>query len=930
MQRNTVLTVATTVVAATCAGADHPHVLFDKADLKAIRQRVTAGLPRTAYDTVRRLCEGYAEAETLKPGRHDPLVYLGLAWRVSDDARYGKRLAAEVDRLREADPNAQGIDTLSQKARFDWALVYDLGYDVLSEPSRRWLHDLLVATAAKKHAALAANPVACPGLMLSNLNIPAVLAAARWGVAVVGEPGYRQEWLDRAAAGFRRIFSEFIGPDGACFEHGAYFHYGMSLDGNLMTWALTRKGHDFMEGTNLRKLPVWIAYETVPPESYWLPLGDCSLQPAGGATMRLLLTLMPDDPWMNRAVARMGDGVGATTQDVLAVILMHREPKPADPTGRLPRMKHFRQPNLVHLRSDWTPNALAASFSARWAWGHTHSDVGHFTLWSHGRFWATDSGYGHSASEAHNVVLVDGRGQPHPAAGGEILQAVESPMGALVEADATSSYRERYHGHFDWLTRGPVDGFARARRVFAVLWGDPDRGVPPYALVHDDVFKGRGTHTYDWTMQTWQDHAIELSGQTATIHCPLNDAWIQGPTDLADLPESKQHRILQPVRVPRDGLYDLWVLCRGDAHWRGAYINVWVDDRGVGYMPLRGPTWFWCKVSRRQAKLEAGVHRVAINQNPGKGSVRLKAVMLSSNPKLDPIERRLYNDETTASVLLGSETKIVGDKWRRVSSDRPQPRFGVRFLRPKVTLRQDIYDKTFRFREAHPRLFARAQGQDVRFLTLLYPHVGADKALAYRCRPNRYGYPHQVVWPGAVDYIGDRSEMKGSYGTDGTFFLVRCPTGAGHKPLGKYAGKTELPAGTQYLVANATRLRFEGQEMLAVTDPSQPGRSVVAYGVYVTVLCDGATLTVHAMTAPHAQWQISRHVEVQAFGPQVKEAVVNGKPTAFQRRAPCVVVRTRTQVFTPTRTWVTRRVQQWYDRLYRTRPVGTPARPAAP
>ena len=179
-----------------------------------------------------------------------------------------------------------------------------------------------------------------------------------------------------------------------------------------------------------------------------------------------------------------------------------------------------------------------------------------------------------------------------------------------------------------------------------------------------------------------------------------------------------------------------------------------------------------------------------------------------------------------------------------------------------------------------------------------------------------------MVWPGAVDYIGDRSEMKGAYGTDGTFFLVRCPTGTGHKPLGKYAGKTALPPTTQYLVANATRLRFEEQEMLAVTDGSQPGRSAAAYGAYATVVCDGPTLTVHAMTSPQAQWQISRHVDIKAFGPQVERVVINGKPAKFQRRGPCVIVRTRTEVFTPTRQWVTRRVQQWYDRLYERSPVG--------
>jgi len=622
---------------------------------------------------------------------------------------------------------------------------------------------------------------------------------------------------------------------------------------------------------------------------------------------------MPDNKGANLLARRVADAVGHSTWELISTIVLSRGPEEVDPKAFLPRSRYFRDYNQVHFRSDWGREALAAFIEARWQWGHIHEDIGAFTLWSHGRFWALDSGYGIPASEAHNLVIVDGKGMPRRAAGGEMLQYFDSKLATLAEADAARSWSEAYSGHFDWLSTYKVDSMARARRVFCVLWADEDLGIPPYVAVLDDIQKDGSEHRYEWLMGTWPDHRIEIGEHRATLSAPFNDRWLEGPNRPMDWSESHRHWIEHTLTTPTDGDYEVWVFCRGSDDWGGDYVNCWLNGKSAGYMPLSGPTWRWVKISRKRVSLKAGACTVKIDQRGSKSPVRLKWVAVTCDADFAPVEPRLYHNDTTVSAELDGGTKLVGE-WRWVEGKKPTPCLDVHFLNPSVSLRQDLFIGKGRWhKEVHPRLRALSESVNPRFLALLYPRTDAVPPLQTKCFPNRYGYPHEIHWPHAIDYVGDYTHRKSSgkgvtYGSDAQFFLVRVPTNDGVRPVSKYAGQSDFVPDTKYLMVNGNQLDFEGKELVGT-------EGLARYGCVATVARSGDELMILARTGLHAQWQVERNGTVRAYGPDLTTVVVNGKPAQFTREQEYVVVRVRTQVFVATRQKVTERIRARYEEI---------------
>lgn len=917
------------LVAGMASADPHPHLLFDRADIPALRERIQTGAPAAAFAQIKLACDKLPPDGPVEPGQYlDPLVSLGIVHHLSGETKYGARLAAEVERRRqEGLPLAEGTVSHEQspKTPFDWALVYDLGYDVLSAESRQWLHDWLVETARSEHARRYGTP-RWPRIMGCNWDPPMILQAARWGLAVHGEEGYDPVWAEAAARDFRELFSTWIGQDGECGEHGAYFGYAFHLDPGLKTWALHRKV-DILKGTHLPLAPEWIAYDTVPPVARWFPLDDCGLQPYNNYALYLTQALLPGNRLIDWHVARHGDAVGVYMQDVLAVLLLRREP--VDPTPPdLPRARWFRDHNLVHFRRDWTPDALAASFAIRWYGGHCHADMGAFTLWSHGKFWALDSGYGHSRGEAHNVVLVDGKGpfmeagSGQVAVGGTLLQFFDSPLATVTACDTADSWRYRFAGHGMAAGRRPYSaGLAQARRAFAVLWGDDAAGIPPYVLVHDNVFKDEAEHAYDWLLQTAKDHVIEIKERGAEIHCPFDDRWLEGPRGLTERTEILAHAIEQDVEIPEAGAYKLHLFVRGDEQWEGAVINAQIDGVAMGYAHTGGPTWGWVALSGKPVELQPGRHVVRLQQNASTHSPRLKWLMLSRKPDFDLLALvKPVDDADSITVAFGEATRIQGDGWKWVDGPAVPQALQVEFLLPeKIALRQDLYDLTTRWREVHPRLHAETTAQQARFLALLHPRAPDADPPILQTFPVRYAFQNQVVWPGAVDYIAESSVCRAGEGTDGTFAVVRIPTVGDIPPGNAHLNNIPaLPDDTAYLLVAGTKLKFKGDLVrLSIDQIDEINYHTVNCGVLATVARQDARLDIQVQVDPLAHYPLERDVTLDCFGPGVETVTFNGAPAVFERNDRWVRVRGRGRLHEDTLDRIRERTREDYERFRR-------------
>ncbi len=907
--------------------AGHPHLLFDRTDIPALKEKIKNGVPAAAFARLKDTCDQLPPTGPIEEGKYiDPLVALGIVYQISGEPKYGERLAAEVERRRvENIPLADGTVSheKSPNIPFDWALVYDLGYDRFTPESRKWLHDWLVETARAMHEARYAKPC-WPAIMGCNWDPPMILQAARWGLAVYGEDGYDPAWAELAARDFRELLSTWIGRDGECGEHGAYFGYAFHMDPGLKTWALHRKA-DILRDTNLAKTPEWIAYDTVPPVASWFPLDDCNLQPYNNYALYLTQAMLPDSRLMDWHVSRHGEVIGTYMQDVLAALLLRREPvSPLPP--ELPRARLFRDHNLVHFRSDWGPDAFAASFAVRWYGGHCHGDMGAFTLWSHGKFWAIDSGYGQRWADAHNVVLVDGEGpnmeggSGQVAVGGELLQYFDSPLATVTACDSTDSWRYTFAGHGVAGGRSPYSGgLAQARRTFAVLWGDDTARIPPYALVHDHLLKDDADHTYDWLLQTWNGHAIEIRERGAEIHCPFDDRWLEGPRGLTEPTEIAANSLEQDVEIKEAGDYSLYLFGRGDDQWNGATINAQINGKMVGYVAVSGPTWGWNAITRKPVALQPGKHTVRLQQNASRNSPRLRWLMLSRKPDLDlPTLVKPINDADSVTVAFGGTTRIQGDGWKWVDGSKDPAKLQVEFLLPeKITLRQDLYDRTARWREVHPRLHAETTTKAGRFLAMLYPREPGAAPLNVQVFPTRYAFRHQIVWPGAVDYVAEATLTTGGHGTDGTFAVVRVPIREGSPPGNAHLNNlSELPDDTQYLLVNGTKLQFK-RDLVKLTDDllGELNWQTSNCGLRATVARQGKRLEIQVQIDPLANYPLERRVRLECFGPGVETVTFNGEPATFDRDGKLICVRGKGRLHESTMERIRQHTRESYEQF---------------
>jgi oligo-alginate lyase len=136
---------------------------------------------------------------------------------------------------------------------------------------------------------------------------------------------------------------------------------------------------------------------------------------------------------------------------------LEREPIPAKP-----ELAVLHHSGYAVIRSDAdTEEGTVFAIKTGESWNHNHLDVGSFLLFSGGREFIIDSGYCvyskplynayYRQSHAHNVILLDGAGQPPDMIEfgtkfqGEIPVHLDTPNYKYVLADCTGPYMHLYH-----------------------------------------------------------------------------------------------------------------------------------------------------------------------------------------------------------------------------------------------------------------------------------------------------------------------------------------------------------------------------------------------------------------------------------------------------------------------------------------------------
>ncbi|UXP32620.1 heparinase II/III-family protein [Reichenbachiella agarivorans] len=206
-----------------------------------------------------------------------------------------------------------------------------------------------------------------------------------------------------------------------------------------------------------------------------VPFGDSGMEITGLGSVTLLWNLgfqkdryawyinQVNNSGNDREYLRLNSPEGLILHPDLPVL-------PSDYVPDLPTSILFADMGWATMRSSWEDNATLLAVKSGFTWNHTHADAGSFVVFHNGKYIIAESGkssYGnplyseyYCQSEAHNVVLFDGKGQNkrdpyygvvNPAS---LHYLVEGQNFKYVMANATGPYAQilaRNYRHFVWV-----------------------------------------------------------------------------------------------------------------------------------------------------------------------------------------------------------------------------------------------------------------------------------------------------------------------------------------------------------------------------------------------------------------------------------------------------------------------------------------------
>ncbi len=541
-----------------------------------------------------------------------PLETLAAAAVIIGDDKYGKPAAkALVNMARTLDVNSPEIEQGFFYTRTFYvralAFGYDWLYDYMTPEERRDVKITLLGFIEQIYNRSWTDDWGRHPLNRVWNWDPGLVSCAGLGLLALEDETEMAE--SAMLVQFRRHLRDYltfgIDFDGCGHEGPAYLSYGLGA-GVQFAEALRDKGYgDLFADTNWRLIAPWLAAEALPNRPVWNNLSDCSFGqiapcPVYMYTCGRLAELAKTDPvqpgerlsaqnptcsglkYVQHFSERPGDkrlSYGAMAElmgwswnrstdaqnpaafsdaSILAFVLFYEAcPVAADPAVYLPDSQFFRGRGLVvsrwggygkegfHLAVEAGPHAA----------GHDQADKGTFTLRAYGEDLAIDSGYGNDGepeksgtSFAHNVVLIDGKGQPcrwHNNSDGEITGFKTDDSFDWIRACAKGAWNYSY---FNWKKNPTGINVEKADRHYVFIKptksqptnNQPtnsqltdkqsrdkqssnnqsmgNQTIPPYLVIFDDFRMADGLEhdfTWQWHIQSEFVFDIQKSFWTA-------------------------------------------------------------------------------------------------------------------------------------------------------------------------------------------------------------------------------------------------------------------------------------------------------------------------------------------------------------------------------------------------------------------------------
>jgi len=744
-----------------------------------------------------------------------PIEMLAAAYMLTGDERYGKHAArALVNAARSVDHNNATLNEGFYYTRTFYvralAFGYDWLWDLLTPAERREVQSTLLGFVCSIHtASWSASWGNRPLKRVWNWDPGLVSAAGVGMLALEGETTTAEETI---IFELRRHLRDYltlgIDPDGCGHEGPSYLGYGIGAGPEFAECLRSQGRGDLFTDTNWKKIAPWLAAEILPDHTRWNNLSDCGhgmamssalsytygrvAELAGSAdsvsNTRLpapatqiipvdFLAQFSEKPGdrrisYNSHASILGwlwkDGLSQKIDSTLIswqlAFIIFYEPCPAAiPVEKvLPPAFHFRGRGMTVVRSGFETNDIHLAVEAGpHVAGHDQADKGSFTLYGYGADLAIDSGYGNDgealksgSSFAHNMVLINGRGQPmswHNQSSGKITGFHHSALLDWIRVDALDAWNFQLNAAME--KQPAAEPVEKANRSF--IFVRKSETSPPYLVVMDDIRKDGKPADYSWLWHIPSNRKfLKLADRWMCV--PL----IQQNMDVLTTPEDKNSGSARFILTAiENGTYRLGGLVRAGsepvsksdsffvsvngAKSIGWHLNCRGEFTWTGFMPEDAPQY-------HQFNLKAGEKLEIVVSTRERGAELAKLALM---PVTEPNDLNRHTEDKFIVQTAAQAELLKAPLIRKTIAFNHSN--GSLAVFPVTTSAEQyktaLYETS---REgSHPRLEHTVHDIEPRFLMVLIPFTPEMKLPEVKACQLTRGVSAIVKWPGCKDQI---------------------------------------------------------------------------------------------------------------------------------------------------------------------------------
>jgi hypothetical protein len=530
-------------------GANHPRLLFTSGESAALYSKVRdGGHDDDAYAVIRNAAVNVYPFYTMEELLDDdyglnPIPNLGLAGYLESPQDLSALALGRDITLYIADNYAVDTDPFGSSLRLrSLALGYDMFFETSSQAERDYVRGEIASYM---------------DMMTNNFNYEiwgyrpylgnkSMMVAASLGLAAICLDGETEQSRVTSALEFAddlvdEWLSHQLDKDGAYNEGLVYGSWSIRM---LIYYFHARErydGLDYGENARIQNMEKWFAYELLPEGSGLTNnLNDCASKDHILSRHHTYFD-WAQARWGSRLSSWLWDHIAGASgwdwdleADKAATVIWNQSLPPVQPDGVLPESFMWEDRGLYYYRSGWemgpTSDDVVFSFYAGTFQGaHAQEDQGQFTLCGFGAKFAIDHGPGFASkqSEAHNIILVDDRGQHNAGSSigtdGAIPEYLQSDYADYVVADLAAAYTT----HSSW--NDPDVPFPGADWSWGYDGGNPvnyatrsvvavhDNFLPQYFFILDDIEKDGTDHQFKWRMHTHDANTVDTSANPVRI-----------------------------------------------------------------------------------------------------------------------------------------------------------------------------------------------------------------------------------------------------------------------------------------------------------------------------------------------------------------------------------------------------------------------------